>query len=139
MSELIIKKFSAPDESRPFAGHGHADILQFDEERMVGLLVLEPGWKWSQDVKPIAGTESCQTSHALYVISGRMVVKMDDGAQGELGPGDVATISPGHDAWVIGNESCLVVDFEGMGSYARREATRTNQPGITPESAPGLH
>ncbi|NVJ24134.1 cupin domain-containing protein [Myxococcus sp. AM011] len=139
MSELLIKRFSAPDERRPFAGHGHADILQFDEGRMVGLLVLEPGWKWSEDVKPIAGTESCQTAHALYVISGRMVVKMDDGTQGELGPGDVATISPGHDAWVLGNEPCLVVDFEGMGAYARREATRTSQPGITPESAPGLH
>lgn len=139
MSEFIIKRFSSPDERRPFAGHGHADVLQFDEGRTVGMGVFEPGWKWSQDVKPIAGTDSCQVAHSLYVVSGRMAVKMDDGTQEEMGPGDVAIIPPGHDAWVIGNESCLAVDFEGMAEYAQREASQTSRPGISPESAPGLH
>jgi hypothetical protein len=133
MSQLIIKKFSNPDERRPFVAHGHADILKFDGH-VVGIGVFEPGWRWSKDVRPLAGTQSCQVAHFGYNISGRMMVEMDDGTRREVGPGDVALIPAGHDAWVIGDEPCVMVDFEGMADYAQtREPAR--QP-IEAEQAP---
>ncbi|WP_163997133.1 cupin domain-containing protein [Pyxidicoccus caerfyrddinensis] len=138
MSELTIKHSGTPDERRPFVAHGHVDAFDFGGGSIVGRGVFEPGWKWSQDVKPIAGTDSCQASHAGYVISGRMVVAMDDGTQAELGPGDIAIIPPGHDAWVVGNEPCVMVDFEGMSQYARREEAGTKYAD-TEEVAPGIH
>jgi quercetin dioxygenase-like cupin family protein len=81
---------------------------------------MEPGWRWSEHVKPIANTDSCQATHLLYVISGRMEVSMEDGTEREIGPGDVAFISPGHDAWVVGDEPCVSVDFGGYAQYAKR-------------------
>jgi len=137
MSELTIKHVSSPDERRPFLAHGHADIFHFGNDT-VGLAVFEPGWKWSQDVRPIAGTESCQATHACYVLSGRMAIAMDDGTQGELGPGDLAHIPAGHDAWVLGDEPCTMVDFEGMSRFARREEPSTRYEGAG-EAAPGIH
>jgi quercetin dioxygenase-like cupin family protein len=70
-------------------------------------------------VKPIAKTESCQAPHTQYVISGRMRVKMDDGSEEEFGPGDVGYLPPGHNAWIIGNEPFVAVDFTGMKEYAK--------------------
>ena len=118
MSGMESKAFGTPDETRPFAGHGGADVVTIG-----GATVLkgrfEPGWRWSQDVKPIAGTESCQSPHFLYVLSGRMAVVMDDGAQGEVGPDEVVRIDPGHDAWVVGEEACVAVDFGISPAYAK--------------------
>jgi hypothetical protein len=89
--------------------------------RPVGKGVFEPGWRWSTDVKPIAGTRSCEFPHFMYVLEGRMRVLMDDGTEGEIGPGDVVTIAPGHDAEVIGDEACVVIDLgEEDADYARR-------------------
>jgi hypothetical protein len=133
MSQLIIKKFSNPDERRPFVAHGHADILKFGDG-VVGMGVFEPGWKWSKDVQPLAGTQSCQVAHFCYYISGRMMVVMDDGTRAELGPGDVALIPAGHDAWVVGDEPCVMVDFEGMPAYA--QAREPARPHIESEQAP---
>ena len=81
---------------------------------------FEPGWKWSECIKPIAGTDSCQAPHVNYVISGRMKVVMDDGTEMEMGPGDAADIPPGHDAWVIGNEPCVAIDFAAGKVYAKK-------------------
>jgi quercetin dioxygenase-like cupin family protein len=106
MAGLEVKNFESPDETRPFEGKGKADVLQIGGQT-VGRAVFEPGWRWSENVKPIAGTESCQVSHLGYVISGRMRVFMDDGAEGEVGPGDVMAIPPGHDAEVVGDEPCV--------------------------------
>lgn len=117
MSQLTIKRFASPDERRPFVAHGHADILTFGDSS-IGLAVFEPGWKWSRDVQPLAGTRSCEAPHFCYIVSGRLAVVMDDGTRAELAPGDVAIIPPGHDAWVIGEERCVMLDFEGMSSYA---------------------
>jgi hypothetical protein len=118
MAGLEIKNVGSPDETRPFAAHGHADVLN-----VVGKPVIygtfEPGWRWSEDVKPIAGTDTCQAPHLLFCVSGRMGVRMDDGSEGEIGPGDLASIDPGHDAWVVGDEPCVAVDFGGYGSYAK--------------------
>jgi len=113
-----VKNFESPDETRPFEGKGKADVLQIGGQT-VGRGVFEPGWRWSENVKPIAGTESCQVSHLGYCMSGRMKVYMDDGSEFEVGPGDVAAIPPGHDAEVIGDEACVFVDFGEFGDYAK--------------------
>jgi quercetin dioxygenase-like cupin family protein len=83
-------------------------------------------------VKPIAGTESCEVAHLGFVQAGRMHVRMDDGQEEEVGPGDVLMIPPGHDAWVVGNETCVVLDFAGMEHYAERAAQAGRQPGAPP-------
>jgi hypothetical protein len=85
-----------------------------------GRLFLQPGWKWSECVKPIAQTPSCQAAHLTYHISGRLHIRMDDGTELEFGPGDVSHIPPGHDAWVVGNEPVIAIDIMGMHEYAKR-------------------
>lgn len=111
------KNLDAPDETREF-DRGKMDVVTLDDVT-VGRAVFEPGWKWSECVKPLAGTESCQVPHVGYVISGRMTVRMDDGAELDLQPGDAVTIPPGHDAWVLGDEPCVMLDFSGADRYAR--------------------
>jgi hypothetical protein len=86
----------------------------------IGRGTFEPGWRWSNDVKPLAGTDSCQVSHLAYVVSGRMGIRMDDGSEVKIGPGDVFACPPGHDAWVVGDQSCVSVDFGEFGEYAKR-------------------
>ena len=90
------------------------------DDTVVGHMVYQPGWRWSNDVKPIAGTESCQYHHLGLTISGRLRVQMPDGTELEIGPGDVFEIPPGHDAWVVGDEPWDSVDFEAMRTYGRR-------------------
>lgn len=85
----------------------------------MGRATFEPGWKWSECVKPIAQTESCQAAHLGYVESGKMIVVMDDGKKLEFGPGDAMSLPPGHDAWVVGSDKCIVVDFVGFENYAK--------------------
>jgi ethanolamine utilization protein EutQ (cupin superfamily) len=119
MAQIEVKNFDSPDETRPFEGKGKADVLNIGD-KVVGKAVFEPGWKWSENVKPIAGTDSCQVSHLGYVISGRMKVYMDDGSEAEVGPGDVMAIPPGHDAEVVGDEPCVSLDFGEFGDYAKR-------------------
>jgi hypothetical protein len=84
-----------------------------------GRATLEPGWKWSTCVKPIVNTKSCEASHLQYHVSGRLKVVMDDGSEDEFGPGEVSLLPPGHDAWVVGNEPCVVIDISGMTNYAK--------------------
>lgn len=118
MGDLTIKNVGAPDEVRPFAAHGRADVVDLAGHPVL-FGTFEPGWRWSQDVKPIAQTDSCQAPHLIYCVSGRMGVRMNDGTEGEIGPGDVASIAPGHDAWVAGDEPCIAVDFGGYAQYAK--------------------
>src|SRR5829696_2492191 len=113
MATLEVKNLASPDETRRF-DKGRVELVQLGNVT-AGRGVFEPGWKWSECVKPIAKTESCQAPHTLYMISGRMHVRMDDGTERELGPGDVGVIPPGHDAWIVGNEQCVGIDFTGMG------------------------
>lgn len=119
MAGVAVKNTNAPDETRSLGGKGEGRVLDIG-----GHVVLygsfEPGWRWSEHIKPIAGTDSCQATHLLYVLSGRMKIVMDDGSEGEVGPGDFASIEPGHDAWVVGDESCVAVDFGGYAQYAKR-------------------
>lgn len=81
---------------------------------------LEPGWRWSNDVKPIAGTDSCMVPHKGYAVAGRLHIVMDDGSEIEVGPGDAHDIPPGHDAWVVGDEPYVGIDFsDEMAGYAK--------------------
>lgn len=105
------KNLSSPDETRSFE-NGKMEVVSLGNVT-VGRAVFEPGWRWSENVKPIAGTESCQVPYAGYCISGRMKVIMDDGSELEIGPEDAAVIPPGHDAWIVGNEPCVWVEFSG--------------------------
>jgi hypothetical protein len=122
--KLLVRSTNKPDETRPFAAKGHADMLKFEGGVMLRG-TFEPGWRWSEHVKPIAGTKTCETSHFGYVISGRMRIRMDDGTEAEMGPGDVFRIPPGHDAWTVGDEACVMVDFGGIEGYARPTGTAT--------------
>jgi hypothetical protein len=118
MTRMAIKRFSAPDETRPFVDKGRLELIRLGDD-LVGRAIFEPGWRWSKHVKPIAGTASCEAAHAGYVLSGRMRVVMDDGQEAEIAPGDFVTIPPGHDAWTVGSEPCVFLDFAGFADYAR--------------------
>jgi hypothetical protein len=111
------KSFQAPDETREFP-HGQAEILRIGDSE-VGRLVFEPGWRWSNDVKPIAKTESCQAPHFQYHVSGRLAIRMEDGTEFVAEPGDVTSLPSGHDAWVVGDQAVVVVDWFGASSYAK--------------------
>jgi hypothetical protein len=110
--------FDAPAEVRHFP-NGRAEVVSIGGGE-VGRLVLEPGWRWSNDVKPIAGTDSCEAPHFQYHVSGRLAIRMDDGTEIVAGPGDVTSLPSGHDAWVVGDEPAVVVDWYGASNYAKR-------------------
>ena len=119
MHTLEARSLDTPDETRTFTeGKGRVDIVTVGGIQL-GLGVFEPGWRWSVNVKPLAGTESCQAEHTGYVISGRMVVRMDDGSEHEYRAGDAFHMPPGHDAWIPGDEPCVLIDVTGMDRYAK--------------------
>jgi mannose-6-phosphate isomerase-like protein (cupin superfamily) len=120
MANALVKNFDSPDETRPFEGKGQAYVVDMGG-KAIGKAVFEPGWRWSENVKPIAKTDSCQAHHLGYCISGGMTIFMSDGTELEVGPGDVFEIPPGHDAAVTGDEPCVNIDFGGFGDYAKRQ------------------
>ena len=113
-----LKSFNKPDEVRAFP-KGKVELVKIGGT-MIGRAVLEPGWRWSTSVKPLAKTKSCEASHFQYHLSGTLKVLMDDGTELECKAGDVALLPIGHDAWVVGNEPVVVVDFQGMVDYAKK-------------------
>jgi quercetin dioxygenase-like cupin family protein len=121
MANLQAKKFDSPDEVRPFEDDkGKVEVVELSGN-MVGHGTFEPGWRWSEHVKPLSGTDSCQVEHIGYVLKGRMKVVMDGGEELEVGPGDAFLMPPGHDAWTVGDEACVVLDFGGLRGYAKAE------------------
>jgi mannose-6-phosphate isomerase-like protein (cupin superfamily) len=118
MASAEKKSLNAPDETRPFE-KGKVEVVTIGGGT-VGRGVLQPGWKWSEHVKPIAKTEWCEAPHFQYTISGRAIVRMTDGTEIQIGPGDVALIPPGHDAWVVGDEPWVSVDWSGLAEYAKK-------------------
>jgi uncharacterized RmlC-like cupin family protein len=115
---MEAKNFSNPDEIRNLPKTKIEVIKVGDSTIMRG--TFDPGWKWSECVKPTAGTESCQAPHIMYVLSGRMKIVMDDGSEMEIGPGDAVDIPPGHDAWTLGDEPCTAIDFAAGKIYAKK-------------------
>ncbi|MGA9395760.1 MAG: cupin domain-containing protein [Azonexus sp.] len=117
MNKAELKSFGKPEEVREFP-KGRVDLLKIGGAT-VGRATFEPGWRWSTSVQPIARTKSCEAPHFQYHVSGVLMVLMDDGTELECKPGDVSLLPSGHDAWVVGNEPAVVVDFQGMVDYAK--------------------
>jgi len=111
------RDYNAPDEVREFP-HGRLETLHIGGGQ-VGRMVLEPGWRWSNDIKPIAGTESCRAAHFGYQLSGRLHVRMDDGTEFETVAGEVTYTCAGHDGWVVGDETVVLIDWNGATHYAK--------------------
>jgi hypothetical protein len=109
MTKPVKKSFYAPDQTRPIS-KGMVEVVKL-EGIQVMRNTLEPGWRWSESIKPIVKTGSCQVRHIYYVLSGRLAIQMDDGSTEEFGPGDVGIVPPGHDGWVVGDEACIHLDF----------------------------
>jgi hypothetical protein len=112
------KNFDQPEETRSFES-GRLDLLELAGNK-VGRSNLQPGWRWSTSVKPIVGTDTCQVAHVGYAVSGRLHVTTDDGTEIDIEPGDAYELAPGHDAWVVGNEPFVGVEFESLAHYATR-------------------
>lgn len=119
MANLESKRLESPDEVREFADSmGRVDLVHLSGGA-VGRGTFEPGWRWSDHVKPLSGTDSCQVRHIGIVLEGRMHVEMDSGDAVEYGPGDVFNMPPGHDAWIVGEQRCVMLDFGGLEGYAK--------------------
>ena len=115
---IEVKNIDKPDERRDFP-HGHLEALSLSGLNF-GVATFEPGWRWSESVRPIAGTDSCQVHHNGFCVRGWMRVRMDDGSEADITPGDVFVVPPGHDAWVVGDETLVVYDFAGgAAEYAK--------------------
>lgn len=116
MATAERKDFGHPDEVREFP-KGHLEIIKIGGAT-IGRATFEPGWRWATSVQPLAKTESCEAPHFQYHVSGVLKVLMDDGTEFECKAGDVSLLPSGHDAWVVGDEPAVVVDFQGMLDYA---------------------
>jgi hypothetical protein len=114
-----LASFSKPLEMRTFP-KGKVEIIKIGGAT-IGRATFEPGWKWSTSVKPIVNTKSCEAPHFQYHLSGTLEVVMDDGTKHICRAGDVSLLPTGHDAWVVGNEPAVVVDFQGMLDYATKK------------------
>jgi class 3 adenylate cyclase len=117
MSELQSKNFDQPDELISLPNLTGQVVLV--GQTYVGRYVHKPGWRWSKDIQPLRGTSSCQFHHQGTVVSGQLHVVPDQGSAKDFGPGDVFDVPPGHDAWVVGDEPCITIDFLGVREWAR--------------------
>lgn len=117
MAKMELKHFGRPDEVREFP-KGRLELIRVGGA-VIGRAVFEPGWRWSTSVQPIVKTKSCDAPHYQYHVSGVLRVRMDDGSEFDCGPGDVSLVPSGHDAWVVGTEPVVLVDFQGMITYAK--------------------
>jgi hypothetical protein len=109
-----VKNLESPDERRSM-DNGVLEVVNLPGAT-IARAVFQPGWRWSTDIAPVVGTRSCQVGHTSYIISGRLHVRMDDGREYDFGPGDAHVVAPGHDAWVLGDEPCVAIDFTSTGS-----------------------
>ncbi len=117
MNKAELKSCGKPDEVREFP-KGRVELVNISGAT-VGRAIFQPGWKWSESVQPIAKTRSCEAPHFQYQVSGIIRVRMDDGTEFDSKAGDVSLLPSGHDAWVVGNEPAVIVDFQGMIDYAK--------------------
>jgi class 3 adenylate cyclase len=125
MARLQRRAFDDSDDVR-VTGRGKVEVVELDD-RLVAKMTWLPGWRWSVDVKPIAGTEYCQAHHFGVALEGVCRVQMADGVELEFRAGDVLDIPPGHDGWVVGDEPFVMVDFEAMRSFAKTDPNATRR------------
>ncbi len=122
MKKLEVKGFSNPDEVRTF-DKGKLEQIKVGGA-LIGRATLQPGWKWSESVKPLAKTDSCEAPHFQYHASGTIRIRMDDGTESDVKAGEVSLVPTGHDAWVLGSEPVVLIDFQGMADYAKEGAKK---------------
>lgn len=121
MTNVMISNLERDGETRSFAEHGHAELASAGALTLMRG-VFEPGWRWSTDIAPIAGTTSCQTRHLGYVQAGAMRIRTDEGAEYDIVAGDLFDLPAGHDAWVVGDEPCVMLDYSAEAiRYARTD------------------
>ena len=113
-----LKNFDKPDEVREFP-KGKLELVKIGNAT-IGKATFQPGWKWSSSLQPLVKTKTCEAPHFQYHVSGLLAVKMDDGTTLECRPGEVSLLPMGHDAWVVGDEPAVVIDFQGMIDYAKK-------------------
>lgn len=118
LNKVVRKNLKSPDETRKF-DKGKVDLANIGDA-VIGKFELQPGWRWSESVKPLVGTELCEQTHVAYILSGRLKTKLKDGSEDEAGPGDAVFTPAGHDAWVVGSEPVVMLDFKGAATYAKR-------------------
>ena len=116
-STFEVQPHDAPDETRT-PNKTQVEVVRL-EGYTIGRFTFEPGWRWSECIKPVAGTESCQISHVGYAVSGQITVRLDDGTEGTISAGQSFTIPPGHDAWVDGDETFVAIEVMSAEQYAR--------------------
>lgn len=119
MAGVEKKSFESPDETRT-PDKTKVDVVQLGSTT-AARLTLEPGWKWSECIKPVVGTDACQARHVGTIVSGTLHVVHNDGSEGDAGPGDAYVIEPGHDAWVLGDDPVVAFEFESKSAaeYAK--------------------
>lgn len=117
MKKAELKNFGKPDEVREFP-KGRVELIKVGGAT-VGRAIFESGWRWATSLQPIVKTKSCDAPHFQYHVSGVLRIRMDDGTEFDCKPGDVSLLPSGHDAWVVGNDPAVVVDFQGMIDYAK--------------------
>jgi hypothetical protein len=118
----FCKSFEKPDEKRDFKSNGHMAVLNFPDGVSIGRAIYAPGWKWANDVRPIAGTTRCEIPHSGYCVSGMMRVRLLNGDEFAIRAGDAFQIPPGHEAWVSGDEPCIMIDVTGCRAYGKKSA-----------------
>lgn len=117
MPGFEFKSLNAPDETRA-PDKTKVEVVKVGGHQ-VARLTLQPGWKWSECIKPVVNTESCQAEHLGYLVSGHMHIVHNDGSGADIGPGDAYAIAPGHDAWVLGNEPVVGLEFTSAATFAK--------------------
>jgi quercetin dioxygenase-like cupin family protein len=117
MTAVEINDFSKPDEVRR-PENTTIEVVKLAGGE-IGRYTFQPGWRWSEHIKPVVGGDSCQSNHVGYLISGTLEVRSDDGSSGRVTAGSVYHVAPGHDAWVVGKEPVVVVEFQGAATYAK--------------------
>lgn len=117
MAGVETRDFESPDETRT-PDKTTVELVKLAGGE-IGRYSFEPGWRWSECIKPIVKTDSCQVDHIGYVVSGTLHVQHEDGTEADLAPGNVYRVAPGHDAWNAGDEPAVFVEFQGAAHYAQ--------------------
>ena len=119
MAGVVAKSFDNPDETRT-PEKAKMEVVDLGSVK-AARMTLQAGWRWSESIKPIVGTESCEARHVGVVVSGKIHIKHSDGSEEDAGPGDAYVIEPDHDAWVVGDEAFVAYEFDSTtaGTYAK--------------------